>query len=303
MGWGTQWRRFSVVHLDELLFDVRTDRLRLGVSLDQRDPVDVSLGWSRRHILLVGPNGKGATVALEHYMGQHLAMDGGLLVLDTSPNEGTPRLLERVAKVCGRNDFKHYRHDLPEGERLTDIDKVVSSSRAAYVTLPLRKKQDAVAHETDLFVEQLEALAQTLRNSLPADKTRPFMLVVPDGGWLLTDAWASLLQNARAYNLTLVIRLHSLADLQGMSASMVDSILNFGTKLFLQPSSPTSLEESAKVLTLSQDPKKLATVRVQLAALGLGEALMAGTTGEPTLLRLCMLVPEPLYVEEFAIPG
>jgi hypothetical protein len=290
LGWRSGWRCSVVVHVDELLFDLRTDRFRVGLSPSQLAPMEQDLSASRRHVLVVGPNGKGATSALDYYAGQQLAMGGGLLVLGASPNEDSPYLLGQVAEACGRSDFTHYRADLPEADRLPSPAALVRGAGAAYVSLPWGRSRAQAQLSAEALIEQLDAVGQSLPRRQGEPRAHPFMVVVPDGGWLLTDAWQSLLQNARSYNIMLVVRLHSLADLQDVSETTVESVLNFGTKLFLQPASPASIETASKVLALSQDPDELAAARSELAALGLGEALLAGAD-EPTQVKLCMLVP------------
>lgn len=301
LNWGSHWRRQSVLYRDELLFDLRMNSLCLGVEPEWKDRsherVDLDGSWLRRGLLLVGPQGKGSISALEHYEAQQIARGGGLLVLDASPNYDTSEKLRAIATDAGRTDFAHYRHDNSAGARLTNVAKLLSSQASAYVSLPWQRHGASVQQEAEGFVRQLLAHARlggTLNN-----RPWPFMVVVPEGGWLLTPAWLPLLHYARSLGILLVLRLHSLDELSHLTPDMTEAVLNLGTQLFLAPNSEAALASVAETLELGQGPKELAATRKRLSELGLGEVLMRQGPARPKLVRLCMLLSETR--EEFQV--
>ncbi len=283
---GAGWRRDFVVHLDELLFDLRMNSLCVGMDPDfgpqGRAPVRISDSWARRGVLLVGPHGKGATGAIEHYACQQVARGAGLLMLSAYANEGTPKLLEKVARATGRTDFRHLRMD----ERsLPAFQHLPFDSATRYVSLPWAKEtapQDALR------------LIQSLLSSpvKPSDESAlawPLMLVV-DSGALLSDAWLPLLDNARSLGVLLVIRLTSLAEVDHLSPNTREALFNLSTQLFLAPNTPEALEASAGLLELGQPEELKAQTRRRLSELGLGDALMRQWRGRPRPVRLCMVM-------------
>ncbi len=101
----TPSRMDVVVNLDQLLFQSSTKGLRFGLSSDQTAPADLDDSAVRQHTLVVGPMGYGWRTLLEHLSVQQLVRGGGLLVLDTVPDERLPKLLAAAAARAGRDDF------------------------------------------------------------------------------------------------------------------------------------------------------------------------------------------------------
>lgn len=294
LGWGHHWRRQSILHRDELLFDLRMNSLCLGVEPEWKsyghERVDLDSTWARRGLLVVGPQGKGCTTALEHYEAQQIAQGGGLLVLDASPNYETGKKLQAVAEDAGRADFTHYRHDEPDGKRLRNVAELLNEGAAAYVNLPWGVHGAPAQREAEAFVHQL--LEHARPGGALSSRSRPFMVVVPEGGWLLTSAWLPLLHYARPLGVMLALRLHSLDELSHLSPDVTEAVLNMGTRLFLAPNSEAALTSAAKALALGQEHKVLAATRKRLSELGLGEALMRQGQGKTKLLRLRLLLSE-----------
>jgi len=260
------------VLLDELFQESKLNQFQLGSETETGHRIALDLPWSRRHLLLVGPNGKGAAVAQDHLAAQHLVRGGGLLVLDSTPNMHSPRLLTAVADACGRTDFKHYQADRTHPATAIDVGNLVSRAGAAYVTLQPYTSQAEAKRTVETIVNLLLPAARF--TSEAGKPTKPFMVIVPDLGWLLTDAWRPLLECARTYGILLVLRLQNLAELMNVSPPVADSVLNCGTKIFLQPNTPAAVEAAAQLITLSGDSQKVAETRGDLAALSLGQALL-----------------------------
>ena len=283
-----QWCREPCIHLDELLFDHRIDELRLGFSKNPEKPVDLSIYWAQRHVLIVGPLGWGGGHALEHYAAQHLVNNGGLLVLDSYENSRAPKLLSKIAKAVGRTDFIHHAPGSQNDLSNLDVVSLVNKAGAAFVSMPFCHNRKETKSYKKWLATQLETLCRASRGSAQRPPV-PFMVIVPEGRLLLTDEGLSLLRTARNHNVILVIQLTSIADLDGFPEYFRQRILNFGTKVFLHPNSRADVTSAAELLVLSQDPKELRHVQDQLASLGLGEALHATRTG-PEFLKLGFLL-------------
>jgi hypothetical protein len=316
LGWGNIWKRSCVQNVDELLFDVNVNWFKLGVAEDVKKPnrsekpIDLDLSWARRHILFVGPHGKGATTAAEYYAGQQIAAGGGCLILDTAPYDGGPNLLETIALACGRPDFKRYRYDLPEQERSSDaqtldVRALVTNQHAAYVSLPSDSGSLVAKTLAADLLKKLEEVGRERLNRYGANAPRPFLVMLPQDASLIDEDWKSFLELARGYGMVVFLRLFSLTDLGRFTDDLAQIIQSFGTKLFLQPDSPSSLEAAAQMIALSQEPEKLALARKSLANLGLGEALRpwpdwkreeghpsARTSAKLVHVRLCMVSKE-----------
>lgn len=286
------WKRDIVFRRDELLFDLKLNRLCLGLealsSGKELAPVEVADTWARRGVLLVGPNGKGAVSTWEHYAAQQIARDAGLLVLDASPNLNSPRLLGRIAEVAGRPGLVHYRHDLENGLRLTDVGALFRSKGLAYVSLPWKTRDEAAQQAAFSLVSELAQAAQPVVS--PLSSPWPFMVVVPEGGWLLTPDWLPFLQYSRSLGIMLVLRLHSLDELSFLPSDCVEAALNLGCRLFLEPASEGALTSASRLLARGPGVETESQVRKRLSSLGLGAALLHPWDGvRPKLVRLCMV--------------
>lgn len=290
-GAAARWRRDAVVHLDELLYDLRLGSLCLGLAHERSAEglarIEVSEPWWQRGVLLVGPEGKGALGSAEYYAAQQLAAGGGLLVLDTATASSSAQKLQAVAAAAGRRDFVHVQQGATEPPVISDMAALLAGRGAAYVRLPGCGQGLAAQQTAEAFIGQLLQQAPVCSPG----SGRPFMLVVPDGGWVLTPAWFALFKNARAIGVTLVLRLHSLDELDHLTPAFVETVLGLGTQLYLAPNGPVALESAARALELGQGEAELDAVRVQLAELGLGEALLRRTGSRPQAVRLCMLMP------------
>lgn len=136
-----------VVGMDDLLYDLPTGGLRLGLhheavvgaqtrKFDLADKyVEVTDRNLLRHTLVVGPTGYGWSTLLEALAVQQVIRGGGLLVLDSRSDLHMPRLVQRAALHTGRDDnltlllddtqvpedLNVADYDLFAGDNLTDI--------------------------------------------------------------------------------------------------------------------------------------------------------------------------------------
>jgi hypothetical protein len=295
LGWGARWRRDSIVYTDDLLYDLHTSALCLGLEREHKDRgrerVLVHVGWLRRGMLIVGPQGWGATTALEHYESQQLARGAGLLVLDASPNFESAPKLEKVAVAAGRSDFKHYRQDLPGGEALQDVAGLLAAQGAAYVNLPWEDRGAGARAAGDQIVQQLLTHARLAWEE--GARNWPFMVVVREGAWMLTETWLPLVQYCRQLGILLVVRMHSMSELKSLPPEMEPALLNLlGAQLYLSPKGQGEIEAVAQALEPGKSFEELTETRKRLGELGMGEALMKWAPGPPQHLRLCMMLFE-----------
>ena len=303
--WAPGWRRSPIVHIDELLYDINPDSLRIGVAgKEQTTSVEIPVSLLVRGTLIVGQNGWGATTVMEHLCAQQLLRKAGLLVLDTSPNEPSARVIGSAAEACGRQDYCYYDHSASGSERLDDVASLVEQGAGAYVTLPWGIGSDGEAQAMfERFALQLERVGkERARNRQAANKSGspvdwPFMIYVAYDSRLFTKSWHSLIELARVYNFALVVRVHSLNELAELPPAVASALYSLHTKVFYRPNSPASLELAARTLELSQTAEKLHSVSSQLAELGFGDALYNHYTG-PRKVLTGMFVPKVRFPED-----
>lgn len=100
--------------------------------------------------------------------------------------------------------------------------------------------------------------------------------------------WLPLLQHASSLGILLVIRLHSLDELNSMTLDFVEAVLNLGSRLFLEPNSEGALTLAVNFLAPGQDVKDQLLLRRRLASLGPGAALLhPWDLSRPKQVRFC----------------
>jgi ABC-type uncharacterized transport system ATPase subunit len=113
-------QRPGVVALDEMLYDLSAKGLRYGLSRGSGATVDIDDAALCRHTLVVGPNGQGVTVLLEHLLTQQIMRCGGALVLDPQSDLHLATLVAQAAAKVGR-EAEHFTvlpHDLAKQARI-----------------------------------------------------------------------------------------------------------------------------------------------------------------------------------------
>lgn len=293
---GPKWERKPELTVTALLFDLRMHSLVLGVAPESlrgnHARIEAPAYLARRGVLVVGPDGKGATTALEHYAAQQLAKGAGLLVLDASANRYSPTLLEDVAKAAHRADYEHVTLDGYPSHTLPLFEQRIKAKAAQYVSLDWRASRDERRSVAEDLVQRMLSCFEVLAHD--AKPEWPFMLMVMADGALLTEAWEPLLHHANALGILLVLRLQSLQELDRLPAEMVELVLNLHTQLYLAPSSTGAFGRALDVLAMGQDADSRAMLGQALVGLELGHAMLRNATasGAPEVVRLCLLKSE-----------
>jgi ABC-type uncharacterized transport system ATPase subunit len=109
-----------VVELEEMLYDLSTKGLRYGLSKDSGATVDVDDAALCRHTLVVGPNGQGVTVLMEHLLTQQILRGGGALVLDPQSDLHRATVVAQAAAKVGR-EAEHFTVLPPDLAKQADI--------------------------------------------------------------------------------------------------------------------------------------------------------------------------------------
>jgi len=96
-----------VVELDEMLYDMSSKGLRYGFNKDSGATIDIDDAALCRHTLVVGPNGQGVTVLMEHLLTQQILRGGGALVLDPQSDLHLATVVAQAAAKVGR-ETEHF---------------------------------------------------------------------------------------------------------------------------------------------------------------------------------------------------
>lgn len=297
LGWHQARPLSAVTSLNELLYSPDVlGPLKFGFVPTQAAPFTLEEDFLGRHVLILGPSGVGATVLLENLMLQQMARGGGFLFLDQYAARQIEAGLESGTALTGA---PYAKVSFQEGALTTEVlENAVAKDAALYVPLQLLTEPQAVQAQVEHFQSSLRQLVARRQGTARARGQKRFLVVVP-GAWLLHgEGLESLMAQARAAGVALIVHDQSLATLGMRGDADKRAILqNTWTKLFLPSPDPVALRETADLLSpylidsdtsVGEFPPEGQRLSRALADLGLGDAV-ALTNGRMVPLRLQMV--------------
>jgi len=294
LGWHQARPLSAVTSLNELLYSPDIlGPLSFGFVSTQGTPFTLEDDTLGRHVLILGPSGVGATVLLENVLLQQMARGGGFLYLDQYADPQIEELLKAGASVTGTPYAKS--HFESAALSVEALGKAAANDEALYVPLHILSGHEAVQAQVEHFQSSLRQLIARRLEAARVRSQKRFVVVVP-GAWLLHgDGLDSLMAQARAAGLALIVHDQSLAAMgkQGDADKRV-ILQNTWTKLFLPSPDPLAIPEMADLLSpylvdsdtsVGEFPPEGQRLTRALADLGFGHAV-ALTYGRMVPLRL-----------------
>lgn len=280
-----------VVQLEDFPLTDNPQHVPLGVSTDLFETVDTEYAWLRRHVLVCGPIGLGASSFMTVLLTQHILAGGGALFFDSFDDPEAAAHLRNALHHSGRfADGTFLSCDDRTGVAL-DWPDILRTNGVVYAPSNALRGKPA-GDDAYLMVQLTQALAE--RPVQPGTQQLPFLVVVGRDSPALRDSCAALYAQARAKNVCLVIETSGLSAWRQVEPELAEAVLaNTATKVFLRPSTDQELS-AAETLIASQavPPSPQAdwepgSLRNRLRQLTMGDAL---------LLRLNRLDHVKLYM-------
>jgi hypothetical protein len=259
-----------VLSLEELQHQMTPGQIDLGVTPDHKRAHAVEDGWLRRHLLITGQQGVGATTMLESLIAQQILRGGGILVMD--PWGDLQSQVERYVGYAGRTaDYQTLSLEMPH----MAAQALAGAHQITYVSVPLLENGRAQLQVHDFFDGFWQAAMK--RITPQGFRGTTFMVVVPNAGSLMDRKWEVRYEHARAAGLAIVAHTHGIASLERGDTKVAETILEHSwTKVFFRQPSAHCLAAAVDCIKATAPvPDTFGPVREKLVALGMGQMLIS----------------------------